>query len=429
MKKLIALFLTAMMVLSCAAALADVDYSIPADQVTPLTFWHSFTGDNEALLTKQIADFEALHPEIDVTASYIGGYNAIHTELAAANAAGVGLPGLCVINVPRLTSYAEDNVVDDLTPYIAAFADKINFDDFFEGMTTAMNYKGFQVALPFGQSGQIFYFNKTLLESLNLEFPKTIDEMDNFLKTVYDATGKTVLDIHGTDNAYFYCMFCNIGDYMIDVETNKTGLANESALELIKKMREWKDKGYIKWVSTDVGNTLMLDFTSGACASVLYTSSVYASYKKTAEAGTNGATFEVGIANQPKDKTNYQFVAGATLIIPAKNEQVTKNAAFLLASFLTEPENQLDWSTVSSYYVTRKSAATHTDKYATFLAALPEMANLDLNQYVAKTQHKLFDTCGDTFENYMAEIMNNGMDPEEGWEMMCEEINDKLADQ
>ena len=29
--------------------------------------------------------------------------------------------------------------------------------------------------------------------------------MGDFLKTVYDATGKTVLEVHGTDNAYFYC--------------------------------------------------------------------------------------------------------------------------------------------------------------------------------------------------------------------------------
>ena len=60
---------------------------------------------------------------------------------------------------------------------------------------------------------------------------------------------------------------------------------------------------------------------------------------------------------------------------------------------------------------------------------LPEMAVVDLNSYVAKTKHSLFDKCGDIFENYMSEIMTNGMDPEEGWELMVEEINDTLADQ
>lgn len=432
MKKLFALLLASLMLLT-GTALAEIDPTIPTDETTTITFWYSFTGDNQVKLDEQIAAFQEAYPYINVEAQYVGGYNEIHTQLASANAAGVGVPTLCVINVPRLTSYATDNVVEDLTDYIAAFPDEINFDDFYEGMTTAMNYKGFQVALPFGQSGQIFYYNRTLLNELGLEFPKTIDEMDSFLKTVYEATGKPVLDVHGTDNAYFYCLFCNSDAYMIDVDTNTTGLDSEAALNLIKKIREWVDKGYVKWVDTDVGNTLMLDFTSGACASVLYTSSTYAEYKKIAEEGTNGATFEVGIANQPMGVTNYQFVAGATLVIPSAdcNTQAQKNAAFLLASYLTAPTQQLDWATTSSYYVTRKSASTdpaYAEAYAALLAKLPEMANIDLNVYVSKTQHELFDRCGDIFENYMSEIMNNGTDPEEGWEMMCEEINDTLAD-
>ena len=89
-------------------------------------------------------------------------------------------------------------------------------------------------------------------------------------------------------------------------------------------------------------------------------------------------------------------------------------------------------STTSSYYITRKSAATdptYAEAYNNLLVKLPETAVIDLNSYVAKTKHELFDKCGDIFENYMSEIMTNGMDPEEGWELMVEEINDTLADQ
>ena len=433
MKKLFAVVMAMLMLLSCTA-FAEFDKTIP--EGTSFVFWHSFTGANEETLLKQIAAFEAANPGIDVQEQYIGGYNVIHTELASANAAGVGVPALSVINVPRLTSYAKDNLVEDLDPYIEAFADEINFADFYDGMTDMMRNGDHQTALPFGQSGQIFYYNKTLLNSLNLTFPTKMEEMDAFLETVYNATGKTVIDIHGTDNAYFYCLFTNMGCFMIDTETNTTGLANEKALELIKKLREWVDKGYIKWVINDVGNTLLLDFTSGEAAACLYTSSTYANYKQKAETGANGVTFEVGIANQPYGDfgTNHQYVAGATMIIPSAdcNTQAQKNAAFKLICFLTNPAQQLEWATTSSYYVTRKSASTdpqYAEAYNALLTKLPEMAVLDLNSYVAKTKHELFDKCGDVFEKYMSEIMANGMDPEEGWEIMVEEINDTLADQ
>ena len=124
MKKLLALVLAALMLLT-GAAFAEIDPTIPTDTTTEITFWHSFNGDNEAVLTKQIEAFQTEYPYIKVNAQYIGGYNDIHTELASANAAGVGVPALCVINVPRLTSYAADHVVEDLNDYIAAFPDPV----------------------------------------------------------------------------------------------------------------------------------------------------------------------------------------------------------------------------------------------------------------------------------------------------------------
>ena len=155
MKKLFAILLVAVMLLTCTA-LAEFDKSIPDG--TEFTFWHSFSGVNEEVLKKQVEEFEAL-TGYKVDLQYIGGYNVIHTELASANAAGSGVPALTVINVPRLTSYTTDKLVEDLNPYIAAWPDEINFDDFYPGMTDMMQNGGYQAALPFGQSGQIFFYN------------------------------------------------------------------------------------------------------------------------------------------------------------------------------------------------------------------------------------------------------------------------------
>ena len=431
MKKLFAILLAALMMLSCVSAMAELDTTIP--EGTEFTFWYTFSGDNETLLLSQIADFEA-ETGIKVNAEFVsGGYNGVHTELASANAANTGVPALAVINVPRLTSYSEDKLVEDLTPYIEAFADDIKADDFYEGMMDMMQNDGYQAALPFGQSGQIFFYNKTLMEEIGVEFPKTMDEFGPWLEKVYNYTGKTVVDVCANDNAYFYCLFTNADAFMIDVENNVTGLRSDAALNLIKDIKSWVDAGYIKWVFSDVSNTLKLDFTSGECAAMLYTSSSYISYKKIADEGSNGVKFEVGIANQPVGLSgrNEQYVAGATAIIPSNacNTQAQKNAAFKLIAYLTAPERQLAWVTTSSYYVTRKSAATdYPEAYATMLETLPEMANVDLNVYVAKTKSALFDKCGDIFEDYMNEIMNNGMDIEEAWEAMCDEIDDTLAD-
>ena len=435
MKKILALLMAVMLLVSCTA-FAELDTTI--NEGEEILFWHTFNGTNEELLTAQVAAFTA-ETGIKVNMQYItGGYNGVFTELNAARIAGVGVPALTVINVPRLTSFTEDEVVVDLTPYIEAFADEINVDDFYDGMVDMMQNGGYQAALPFGQSGQVYFYNKTLLDEMGISFPTKMEEMDEFLQKVYEYTGKPALEIWADDNAYSYPMFTNEGCFLIDVESNTTGLRDEKALALIKKIRNWVDNGWVKWISESSSKTLLPDFTSKACACILATSSSYANYKATAESGKNcedGIGFEVGIGNQLYGSagTNVQYVAGATLIIPNSDSttQSQKNAAFKLICYLTNPTQQIAWATTSSYYVTRKSASTdpaYAEAYAGLLEALPAVETLDLNSYVAKTKHSLFDTCGDIYENYMSQIMNNNMDPEEGWQQMCDEIDDTLAD-
>lgn len=423
MKKFLSLTLALIMLLSTSLALAEgIDYSVT--EPTEVVFWHSISNDaNIDLLNTMIEDFESQYPLIDIVPEYIGGYNVINTELVAVNAAGVGLPGVAIINVPRLANYGQSGIVEDLTPYIEA----TNYDlsDFGPGFIDAMNVDGMQVAMPFMQSGQIFFYNKTVCEELNIAFPDQWEDMEAYCRTIYDATGKPAFTVLGADNAYFYCLFCNVGAYMINDDGVTTGLDKPEALDLIKQLYDWKQKGYIDWLVTDAANTGRLNFVTGETMGLLYTSTLYNNYKETAEG------FEVGIALPPKALTQYHFVAGGTLIMPAKNDQKIKNAAWEFIKFLTGTKYQLDWAMSTSYFPTRLSAMEPSEKYTQYLELLPEMKNVveHLEVYVKKTQHPLFDTCGDIFENNLAKIMVEGVDPDTGWAMLVEEMNDYLADQ
>ena len=67
MKKLLALVLAALTLLT-GAAFAEIDPTIPTDTTTEITFWHSFNGDDEAVLIKQIEAFQTEYPYIKVNA-------------------------------------------------------------------------------------------------------------------------------------------------------------------------------------------------------------------------------------------------------------------------------------------------------------------------------------------------------------------------
>lgn len=426
MKKILAILLLAVLMLGLLpTAMAETNpYLYDGSDVT-ITYWHSFSNDDYVGVINQIIeDFQAKYPNIHVNAEYIGSYNDIHTALASANAAGVGLPTVATINVPRLTSYAVDNMVDDLTPYFSA--NSMTMDDYYDGMIDMMNINGIQTALPWGQSGQIFYYNKSVIcDQLGLTFPATWDEMDAYVNTVYEKTGKPAFSVVANDNAYFYCLFTNQNAFMIDGDYGtKTGLDTDAAKALIKQLQTWAQEGKIQWLYTDAGNTAKLNFTTGETMGVLYTSTLYGTYMKNSQ-------FEVGIALPPKGETQNHYVAGATLIMPRLNDQMQKNAGFLFMEFMTHTEYQLKWAAATSYLPTRKSAVADTAAYEEYLKGVPELRNIldHLDLYVAKTKSPLFDKCGDIFEDLMAQICNEGMDAEEGWQQLVDEINDCLSDQ
>lgn len=421
MKKIVSLLLAALMLLSVGSAMAESTYAVT--EPINITFWHSLSNEPDVeLLTRMVKDFEASQPNVTVTMEYIGNYNAINEKLVSAHAAGTGLPGVAIINVPRLTSYAEGGLVEDLTPYIAA--NNYDMSDFGAGFVDAMNVKGVQTALPFMESGQVFFYNKTVLDELGLTFPTEWAGMDEYVKTVFEKTGKPAISILGYDNAYFYNLFVNVGAYMINEDGMTTGLDKPAALELIKQLADWVDKGYVTWYySSDAASNCQAAFTSGETMGVLYTTTLYDDYKA-------GSNFEVSIALNPKSETAYHMVAGGTLILPAKNTQAVKNASFLLASYLAGPKYNIEWAKTTSYLPTRKSVIG-TPEYEDYLKTLPAMRivveNLDL--MVKKTQHALFDTCGDIFERNLAEMMLEDVDLEAGWHKLVNEINDYLADQ
>ena len=421
MKRLVSLLLACLMLLSMGTALAENTYAVTAP--VNIVFWHSLSSDADVgLLTSMVKDFEATQPNVTVTMEYIGSYNAINEKLVAAHAANSGLPGLTIINVPRLASYAQGGLTENMNPYIEA--NNYDMSDFGAGFVDAMNVDGAQVALPFMQSGQVFFYNKTVLDSLGLTFPTQWSEMDEYVKTVYEKTGKSAISIIGYDNAYFYNLFVNAGAYMINEDGLTTGLDNPATFELIKQLADWVDKGYVTWYySGDAASNAQASFTSGETMGVLYTTTLYDDYKA-------ASNFEVAIALNPKAETAYHMVAGGTLIIPSKNTQEVKNAAFLLASFLAGPTNNVEWAKTTSYLTTRKSVVG-TPEYEEYLKILPAMRivleNLDL--MVKKIQHPLFDTCGDIFERNLAEMLLEDVDLEAGWNNLVAELTDYLADQ
>lgn len=406
-----------------AASTDPADYEVT--EKIEIEWWHALEEQYTDTVNKVVEDFNASQDMITVKPVYVGNYAAVNEALVAAHAAGTGLPAVAVANAPYVSAYGAGGLTEDLTPYIEASG--FDIDDFGQGLIDATSYDGKQVTMPFLISTQVMYYNKDMAEEMGITIPETWDDMESFLEAT-SVINNGVTERYGTiipgwDQWYFETFFLNNGVKIVNDDQVSTDLGGEKSAEIVKTMRDWVDKGYTYFaVGEDASTVMRQNFMDGKAFSVLHTSSLYNTY-------VDNCDFEVGMAWLPGGDTKVQEVGGSVLLIPAKNDQATKNAAWQFLSYLCSKDVNMIWASETGYLPTRKSVQESEEGKA-FLEEKPAFQvifdNLDL--ILPRIQHPGWDQLATIWKNYLAEIMNEDVDIDEMLEMMAEEIDEVLAD-
>ena len=411
---------------SGAEAAAADPASFEVTEPITIQWWHALEDQYSETVQEVVDDFNNSQDLITVEPVYVGSYAEVNEALVAAHAAGTGLPALTVANTPYVAEYGAGGLTEDLTPYIEATGFEI--DDFGKGLVDASSYDGKQVALPFLISTQVMYYNQDMADELGITIPENFADMDAFLEqaSVIGADGTTErygTVVPGWDQWYFETFYLNNGVKIVNDDQVRTDLGSEAAVSLVNKFKEWCDKGWIYWANgTDASSIMRQNFIDGKAFSVIHTSSLYNTYVDLCD-------FEVGMSWLPGGDTKNQEIGGCVLLIPAKNDQATKNAAWQFLSYLCSKDVNMKWATETGYIPTRNSVL-ETEEGQQFLAEKPAFQcifdNLDLIQ--PRIQHSGWNQLATIWMNYMAEMMIEDVDIPEMIEMMVEEIDEVLAD-
>ena len=408
-----------------AAAADPANYEV-TEPIT-ITWWHALEEQYTDTVEQIVNDFNNSQDLITVQAEYVGSYSDVNEALVAAHAAGSGLPAITVANTPYVAEYGAGGLTEDLTPYIEATG--YDVEDFGDGMIAASQYEGKQVSLPFLISTQIMFYNKDMAEEMGITMPTTWEEMDTFMQegTVKAADGSTetyATIIPGWDQWYFETFYLKQGVKIINDHQVTTDLNSDTAVAIAAKMKEWCDNGYTYWTGTadDASSNMRNNFISGKALSVIHTTSLYDTY-------VDQCDFEVGMAWLPGAETKNQEIGGCVLLIPAKNDQATKNAAWQFMQYLCSKDVNMTWAEGTGYMPTRKSVL-ETEEGQAFLEKKPAFQaifdNLDLIN--PRIQHAAWNQLTTIWKNSMAELIIEGGDVQEAMDQMAMEINDVLGD-
>lgn len=393
----------------------------------PITieWWHALESQYQPTLDKVIQNFQSKNPNITVKAVFQGSYADLNEKLVAASAAGTGLPALTVANTPYVAQYGDAGICEDLNPYIQAT--KFDIKDFGSGLITASSFDKKQVSLPFQISTQVMYYNMDMAAAEGIQIPKKWSEMDAFVAKAAKVSGGTTSRyatvVPGWDQWYFEPFFINNGIKIVDTKANKTDLNSDKALTIAKSIQKWQKDGsaYLAY-GKDASANMRQTFLDGKAFSVIHTSSLYDMYVKNAK-------FKVGMAWLPSGDTSYSEIGGNVLLIPEKNTQEVKNAAWALLSYLESPEVNMIWAKETGYMPTRNSVI-NTQAGKDFLKEKPTFQVIfdNLNNIQPRIQHPAYSQLATIWMQNLAKGVIEGQDLKKLMDDGAKQINEVLGD-
>lgn len=411
MKKLLSLALCLALALTLAApALAE-----------DVLFWHTLEEMYREDLGRLVTAYEeSSGDKVDV--QYQGRVAEILKKVLAANITGGDeLPCVFPVHTSEIKNLARDGVVENLDKYIEKYGtDLTNMN-----MRDAYAYEGSQYGLTWTITGISVFYNKTLAQQEGVSFPKTWDEMDEFLHkaTVKNEDGTTkryAMWIPGWDSYYFTWMFWNFGVVTVN-ENGETTINSDKALEVVSQMKKWIDEGLVMWGYGSNGSSNMRSaFWDEGAFAIIHTSSQYKNHLDNMKA----KGYELGVAMPPAgDVMNTTEVFGMSLCIPAKLNESRKDTAYQLLAYLTSRDVDREMASFTGF-LANYADAMETDAGKAYLAENPEMANLydHITEMTSAVQLPCSAAITDVMEDGLALIFLEGADAETQLDAMADEI-------
>ena len=458
MKKLIALMLALVMVLSLAAcgssepAATEAPATEAPKTETPATeapaapasllgtkpveilFWHCASDDAGPLMEKYIEEFNKTNEyQITVKPVYQGQYSdatkLLSTMISGENFAD--LPDVMQLDATGKVTYYTSGKAFTVDDAKAAFPASTAEDKYLTGAMGNWQFSGAQLGLPFATSTTVLYYNMDLLKQAGWD--KAPDTFADVIELAADmkAAGMTQIPLKAVPNTPTLANWIGqLGSYVVDQSNGADGTATQ--LEMIENgaletfLTEWKAMYDAGALVNEGGKSD--EFIAGDV--VLYPSS--SSSIRSVMAKVDGA-FEVGVGTYLRVNEDASYgatVSGSCIVMFDSEDALRKEAAWVFTQYLASAEVQADFAAGTGYTPAHEDAL-ESDVYKALLAEQPAygIAFEQLNNTPASMRSVTVGPSTDFYyaiNNCISDMLKNGDSVEDTVDLMDEELNGLL---
>ncbi len=360
---LVVVTLLALCVGSMAAAPAKVK----------LTYWHFLGGQMGKRHETLVAEFNKANPDIEVEPLYSGNAWTMRDKLLAA-VAGKQPPDVSMIDQFWAAQLASTGAIIKMQTLIDG-PDGIDKADVNKTAWMTATVDGGIWTMPYAMSNIVLYYNKDMFKAVGLDPnkpPTTWGELVDYAKKLTrDVNGDGKIDEWGlsfpitanTGTVYYYITFLwQAGGELYNADYTKVAFNSPAGVEALQFWMDLVHKhGVVPLAPPAEG------FTVGRIAMELASSS-------TLETRQGKCKFPIGVAHIPAGKNKVTGVGGNNLAI-FKNTAAKEAAAWKFVKWMSNPEMNLKWSTMTGYTPLRDSVV-NSQGYKDYLKANPEVATM-----------------------------------------------------
>lgn len=354
-------FFSALGALGLMAALAA-----PASAAEPVKFdfWYGLSGDLSNKVQQVCQHFNDSQKDYQVVCTSQGNYDAALQNTIAAFRAGKQPAVVQVYDVGTATMmlsgayYPADKLM-------AENGYKINWGDYFPGIARYYaTSKGELYSFPFNSSTALLFWNKDAFAKIGkTEAPKTWEDAYADMKALKSAGYDCPMAINISQDESWQLLeqFSAIHGEPIATEDNgyngldaKLVFNHTKFVKYVTDLKKWYDEGLVKIKAKEQGQDMVQAFAQGTCQMIMTSVGDHGTIGATAAAGLHwsDAMLPVYAGTQRKNS----LVGGASLwVLQGKSKEEYKGAAAFL-NFISQPEQQLFWSTVTGYIPVTNSA-------------------------------------------------------------------------
>jgi len=332
-----------------------------------IDFWHSEQAASQTAFQTLIDRFNTSQNEVKVRLLFQGAPQELTAKLVNSVRSGA---------VPALVEMAEGDsqiLVDSggVTP-VQQFIDAESYDvsDFDKKAVDYYSWDGKLYAMPLAINVPMLFYNKVPFREVGLDPekpPQTLDDVRAYSEKLYkvDDAGNVVRSGIALDTQGWYpnVILADHGDLFANNDNGRNGRATEAVFnnDTLRTFFRWWKEMVDSGLAFDAGRNVsgadsLMAVASGRAAMAVSVSSALRSAISVVEAGLKGVELGVGPFPGVAGGSGKPGIFGRALWVMNQRSEAEQQAAWKLARWLAEPEQQAELFAGTGYLPVRLSA-------------------------------------------------------------------------